>query len=189
MVRRRLRPLESCQNCSSPGSYPGSCFLLADSLQSVGTRTFADPTPPESFEGGGANTGRNFTLAFDRLDSVPLRSLGTKRRGGHSSGPSGTKHYRVGEANSTSRSRCLFLGLEDSQDSLGLEGWGCSGFLALDLSAQEQYVRGGLWGPSGRCQTGPSEREGTPPRSVCHIVPTSLREFTPPNSNPERLPN
>lgn len=53
------------------------------------------------------------------LDSVPLRSQGTRGRSERLADPSLTKHYRVEEAKYT----LLFMELEDGQESLGLEGW------------------------------------------------------------------
>lgn len=148
------------------------------------------PTSPESFEGGETNTGgkrmRKELGHFDGIDSVPLRSQGTRGRSERLADPSLTKHYRVEEAKCNFKVKVSLPGAGGRPREpwpRGIEG---SGFTALDLSVQGQFLREGPWGLSSRCQRGPSEQGGTPPRSVCHVVPTALREFTSPS---ERLPS
>lgn len=145
------------------------------------------PTSPESFEGSETNTGGKRMQEelghFDGLDSVPLRSQGTRGRSERLADPS---HYRVEEAKCNFKVKVSLPGAGGRPREPWPRGMGGSGFTALELSAQEQFIREGPWGLCSRCQRGPSEQGGTPPPSVCHIVPTAHRESTSPS---ERLPS
>lgn len=97
------------------------------------------PTSPESFEGSETNIGGKRMLEelghFDGLDSVPLRSQGTRGRSERLAYPSLTKHCRVEEAKCNFKVKVSFPGAGGWPRKPWPRRMRGSGFTALDLSA------------------------------------------------------
>lgn len=83
---------------------------------------------------------------LDEPDSVPLRSQGTRGRGERLADPSLTKHYGVKEAkgNLKVKVKVSLSGAGGRPREPWPRGMGGSGFMAMDLSAQKQFLRGSL---------------------------------------------
>lgn len=83
---------------------------------------------------------------LDELDSAPLRSQGTRGRGERLADPSLTKHYGVKEAkcNLKVKVKVSLSGAGGRPREPWPRGMGGSGFMAMDLSAQKQFLRGSL---------------------------------------------